>query len=221
MVRMMGIESNVGGRLKRIFAASILLLCPGFVPAQDTAAIDLRIDDRRLWLQSTGADLRIVLEKLAKEASFKLWISNGLEPLSIDVEFENLPLRVALQRLLHDVSHAVVYADDGVTIKSIFVLSRGEAPPAVIEVRPAIEQDFSSTLQKALQSEDIPDNIKAALLSQNAQISGRSEDQLRTQGLQYLARIIDQIEANGSTDTETVRKLREALERRQSQQIDE
>lgn len=181
-------------------------------------SIDITLSGELVSANLDQVDLRQVLQQLTEQGDIKLWISDILQSQTVSARFENQPLDIALRRLLRDLSHALVYDDNRTTVTAIYVLPPGEAPPAAVELRPKGSFDSAQVLQDVLQSGDIPDSIKAALLSQSNANNEENRNDLARQRAEILSRIVDKIEQIGSPSPETMRQLRTMIEQQRALQ---
>ena len=66
----------------------------------------------------------------------------------------------------------------------------------------------SQVLRNALQSNSIPDSVKAALLDQNRANSTDLQQNVTAQRTQAIHKLLEQLEAVGAADPETIHQLR-------------
>ena len=203
-----------------MIGACLLLFC-GLPIAGKSAgldgSIDLEIADQRATLIAENADLNEILEQLAEKADFQLWISDRLAPRTLSLQIENQPLPVFLDRLLGQLSYALVLDSERKTVTGLFVLPAGNAPAEKIELQPGNYPDRSTVLRDALASPEIPDSIKLSMMAQfNAE--GTEAKKIDMTRVEAISRLVEQIERNATADPDTIRRLRRDLERIREQQ---
>ncbi len=197
-----------------------LALCAGVSLAADSTAgrIELEAVDQRISLDASEVDLHLLLQRIADETGVRLWLSERLPSQNVTIRVDDLPLPALLERLLRQQSYALVVDDEKKRVTGLFVLPPGEAPPARAELSPGPYRDQASVLVDALASPQIPDNIKLAMMVQyNGNQAARDEIANMTR-IDLMTRLVEQIERNQSASPETVRRLREKLERMKQDQ---
>lgn len=196
---------------------TIVTLAPAGA-AQGELQIETR--DGKVWLEADGADLRSVLQQLASAANFKLWVSASLPLQTVDIRSDGKSLEKTLQLVLDEISYAMVY-DDNAAVSELYVLPAGESRSSTAALSATDDDGRQKVLLDALQSDQLPDIIKAAMLDQygaEQEISQQSAAQMQSQAIQTL---IDTIETIGAPDSATMLELRRGLERVQESQAEQ
>ena len=125
-----------------------------WLPAASALAQDdfnIRLENGSVWLDADNANLQQVLQQLANESGFKLWISGNWETSQISVHIENKSMAQTLRLLLGDIAHALVRNDDSI-VTGLYVLPTGEAQ-ASSELPSSGSNDFrNEAIRNALQS---------------------------------------------------------------------
>jgi len=155
-----------------------------------------------------GEDVRDRLRQLSLQHDFHLWMAPGLEPRSIAVEIESLPLAKALERLLRDYSYALVEGDAG-EIRAVYVLPPGEDPPASLQIG---YRDSEQMLARVLETDGLPEEIKSALLYQAITNNAPSRQSIRAQRAAAIEQLIELVDRDPGAQTDGMRLLREKLE---------
>lgn len=195
-----------------VFACTILVSVSARA-VQPPEDLDVKVENQVVTLEAGNVDVRRVLERLADAADIRIWISDRVETEAIDISVENLPLELALKRLLQDLSYAIVYDEDNDSITSLYVLPPGAEGPARIEHRNLARDDPRRALNEALLSNEIPDDVKAAMLSQNYLQTKDRLQFIESQRLDILTRLIENIERNATANPESIQMLLDALKR--------
>lgn len=178
--------------------------------AQDQLQIET--NNGRLRIDTEAADLQEILQQLAAEGDFKLWISGGFPHQSVKVHIEDATLEDSLRQLLVGNNYALVF-DDNAEVSALYLLSPGEHRPVNVELAGATVNFREQVLQNALASQHLPDNVKAAMMSQfstDRSALQQSAIQLRPQ---VIEKLIENLEQFGSASPETINRLRQSLER--------
>jgi hypothetical protein len=151
--------------LSRLFAALstlLFLVCAlqvGVVRAQQELSIEF--DDRMVSVNSEQVDQRRLLQELSQRVGFKLWMAESIEPRPVSLHIDRLPVEETLRRILADSSYALVFDDNG-SLSALYVLPPGAEQPSSLMVGPEGGNLQQQAARDALQSELLPDNIKAA-----------------------------------------------------------
>ena len=204
------------------------LLFAGKITATDSPpSLDIQVSDQQVTLKAENVELRQILEELTDKADITLWISDKLQARNITASFEKEPLRAVLNRLLQDTSYVLVQGEDSNSVAALYVLPSGDEQTVMVDLKPDIVidttqamqnfvpnilVDIEQVMQDALQSDTVPEEIKAALLNQRNANQEALAQQLEVQRLEVMTRLIDTFEANGLVDAETLQGLRETLE---------
>ncbi|NIN01195.1 MAG: hypothetical protein GTO24_24815, partial [candidate division Zixibacteria bacterium] len=108
-----------------LFIAIMFLLSPSLAPGQDQD-LELLIEYNRglLTLSVENVNLKHVLTAMAEEAGVTVWYPKNLEK-PITIEFNDLPLRQGLRRILRGMNYALIYSPSTTDKK------RGEVPAGV------------------------------------------------------------------------------------------
>ena len=113
----------------RKFVSGSLVICLLWLPAASALAQDnfnMRIENGSVWLDADNANLQPILQQLAEESGFKLWISDKLEARQVSAHIKSKSVTQTLRLLLGDIAHALVRDDDSI-ITGLYVLPSGEA----------------------------------------------------------------------------------------------
>ena len=186
-----------------------LALHASVVVAQGDFEIEIKGD--LIWLSADRADLRQLLHQFAIESDFKLWISANLPQQSVSLNSEGKSAEATLRRLLSDNSYALVYGDDA-TISALYVLPTGESHTTNLPLSPSNGENRRQVLLNALQSGQVPSDIKAAMLDQFGANPKILQQSVISQRIEAVERLIEQLELVGSPSLETMQQLRLKLE---------
>ena len=186
-----------------------LALHASVVIAQDEFEIEVKGD--LIWLSADRADLRQLLQQLAIERDFKLWISGNLPQQSVSLNSEGKSTEATLRRLLSDNSYALVYGDDA-AISALYVLPAGESHATNLPLSPSNGENRQQVLLNALQSGQVPDDIKAAMLDQFGANPEILQQSVISQRAVAVERLMEQLEQMGTPSPETMQQLRSKLE---------
>jgi len=182
------------------------------VPVSASGGIEfLRISEQMVSLQIDQTDIRQVLEEFANQGEIKLWISDNFPGQQVSARFKNQTIETALRRLLRDINYALVFEGNGVTITGIYILPPSNTPSVAVDINP-VQYDADQSLRQALESTEIPDNIKSGLLYQAKTNNEARTSRIELQGIGALSRLIKKIELNGTANPETIHSLRASLE---------
>ena len=131
--------------------------------AQDDFSI--RLENSFVWLDADNANLQQVLQQLAHESGFKLWISDKFEARQVSVHIENKSMTQTLRLLLGDIAHALVRDDDSI-VTGLYVLPTGEAQ-AKNELPSANSNEARlEAILNALQSSPLTSSTQQRLVNQ-------------------------------------------------------
>lgn len=211
MASLFGLRSLADLRL-----ASILIVILGATFVSEGIAEEhstLEIHDGRVTLKAESVDLQRLLQQLAAQGGFKLWLSADLPAQALDVDIDDLSMQETLRDLLVDNSFALVNDAAG-SVSALYVLPVGEdAEPMnrVLGSEPAELRE--QMLRNALASNSLPDNIKAAML---AQFHNNGESVLQSTAAQRPAaieKLIETLQQLGNPNSATMRQLEQSLAR--------
>ena len=136
--------------------------------AQDE--FNMRLENGFVWLDANNANLQQVLQQLANEGGFKLWISGKFETRQVSVHIENKSMTQTLRLLLGDIAHALVRDDDSI-VTGLYVLPTGKAQ-AKSELPSSDSNDSRiEAIRNALQSSPLSSSIQESLVNQIGAIS--------------------------------------------------
>ncbi len=140
--------------LFRKFALGSLVVSLLWLPAASTLAeddFDMRLENGSVWLDADNASLQPILQQLAHESGFKLWISGKLQARQVSVHIENKSVTQTLRLLLGDIAHALVRDDDSI-VTGLYVLPAGEAQASSELPSPGSNEYRIEVIRNALQS---------------------------------------------------------------------
>ncbi|MCP4768813.1 MAG: hypothetical protein GY875_21445 [Gammaproteobacteria bacterium] len=151
---------------KFVFGSLVIGLL--WLPAASALAQDnfnMRLENGSVWLDADNANLQLVLQQLADESGFKLWISGKLEARQVSAHIENKSVTQTLRLLLGDIAHALVRDDDSI-VTGLYVLPSGEAQ-ASSELPSSGSKDYRiEAIQNALQSSPLSGIVQETLANQ-------------------------------------------------------
>jgi hypothetical protein len=180
--------------------------------AQDKITIEWQ--DGLLQLRTDAVDLGQVLQALADQGGFKLWLSDNLPTQQVSVQLEMQSLEQILRRLLVDNSYALVY-DDKAGVSALYVLPPGKQQLSRLSLTPEIDNEQQQVqqqiVQDALGSSLLPDNIKAAILDQFGTQNTELQQSVMAQRPRAIQELIDALEQMGSPSEATMQQLYERL----------
>lgn len=177
--------------------------------AQEEFEIEIRGD--LIWISADGADLQQLLQQFAIANDFKLWISGNLPQQSVSLHSEGKSIKETLRRLLSDNSYALVY-DDNAAISALYVLPAGESGPTDLTIAPSEDEIRQQVLLDALESGQVPDEIKASMMDQFGADPEILQQAVMPQRTLAIERLIEKLEQIGSPSQETMQQLRRKLE---------
>lgn len=205
-------------KLVPAYIIGILLFAPA-TPGFGNEGFDITLADGMVSVDAKDADVSLLLRELSARIGFKLWIPDNLQSEPISVRIDNQPIEKILRRMLADGSYALVYGDAG-QVTALYVLPRGDAQ-SVFTQSPLIDDNaLQQTLRNALESNSLPDNIKDALLNQANTDTEALKKSVTENPEEAIGSIIRALEEMGSTNSETMRQLRDKLDQQNSLQIE-
>jgi hypothetical protein len=172
-----------------------------------------------LGLTAKGIDLRELLPQLAKRSGFKLWFSAALPAQPVNVDIEIMPLNDALRKLLADNSFAMVYGADG-AVAALYLLPKGTSQPIKAEIEDEATDLHEQMLKEALASPTLPDDIKAAMLSQFYNNNATQQQAAAEARPAAIEKLIEKLQQVGAASPETIQSLQQTLARERNQQIE-
>lgn len=179
--------------------------------AQDQLQIETNND--RLWINSEATDLQELLQQLAEHSGFKLWVSGDFPRQSVSVHIEGETVEDTLRQLLADNSYALVF-DNDTEVSALYLLPAGEHQSENLELDAQAVDGRVQVLKNALVSRHLSEDIKAAILQ-----SGTDRTVLQQPASQQrplaMEQLIESLEQLGSANSETMKRLRQTLEREQ------
>jgi hypothetical protein len=152
----------------RNFVLGSLVISLLWLPAASALAqddFDMRLENGSVWLDADNANLQQVLQQLADESGFKLWISGKLEAHQVSVHIENKSVTQTLRLLLGDIAHALV-RDDKSIVTGLYVLPGGEAQASSELPSSASNEYLIEAIQNALQSSPLSGITQETLANQ-------------------------------------------------------
>ena len=192
-----------------------LLANPGF--SADNIVIESRPGE--LGVTAKGVDLRELLPQIAEHGAFKLWVSAALPEQPVSVDIEMMPLDDALRKLLANNSFAMVYGTDG-AVTALYLLPKGTSEPINAEIEDETTDLNERMLQEALASPTLPDDIKAAMLSQFYNNNAQQQQAVADVRPAAIEKLIEKLQQVGAASPETMQSLQQTLARERSQQVE-
>ena len=192
-----------------------LLANPGF--SVDNIVIESRPGE--LGVTAKGVDLRELLPQIAERGGFRLWVSSALPEQPVSVDIEMMPLDDALRKLLADNSFAMVYGTDG-AVTALYLLPKGTSEPIKAEIEDETTDLNERMLQEALASPTLPDDIKAAMLSQFYNNNAQQQQAVADVRPAAIEKLIEKLQQVGAASPETMQSLQQTLARERSQQVE-
>jgi len=142
---------------------SLLWLPAASVLAQDD--FNMRLENGSVWLDADNANLQQVLQQLAHESGFKLWISGKMEARQVSAHIENKSVTQTLRLLLGDIAHALVVDDDSI-VTGLYVLPIGEAQASSELPSSGSNENRVEAIRNVLQSSQVSVTIQKTLANQ-------------------------------------------------------
>jgi nucleotide-binding universal stress UspA family protein len=191
---------------------SLALLLAGALSLQLTSAAaqdDARIifADQLVSIHSDQAGLRPLLEELASQGGFKLWIADSVLSSAVSISVDKQPIEEALGRLLADNSFALVY-DDAENLSALYVLPPGDSRPGGRVIMPDSVNQQQQAMQDALALDALPDNIKAAILFQMGDHGAEQQTVVASQRARAVETLVERLVQMGNPSPETIRQLK-------------
>ena len=177
----------------------------------------IRLENGSVWLDADNANLQQVLQHLAHEGGFKLWISGKLETRQVSIRIEDKSMIQALDLLLEDIAHALV-RDDNSMVTGLYVLPTGEAQAS--HELPSSDNTLSriEAIRSALQSSPLSGVTQETLTNQlgniNVPVTEHEGHALTQEQSEALQAITEKLQQLVSSDNE------EFAERLQQLQVD-
>jgi hypothetical protein len=202
----------------RNFVFGSLVVSLLWLPAAGALAQDefnIRLENGSVWLDADNADLRQVLQQLADESGFKLWIADKLEARQVSVHIENKSVTQTLRLLLGDIAHALV-RDDDANVTGLYVLPGGEAQASNELPSPGSNDTRIEAIRDALQSSPLSGLTQETLANQlgtinppATQYEGQPPALEQSEALQALTEKLKQI---GAANPDELPELLKQLE---------
>ncbi|MCP4765321.1 MAG: hypothetical protein GY875_03545 [Gammaproteobacteria bacterium] len=196
----------------------VLLACAAGMQASVSYAqdqIQIETSNDRLWINTEAADLQELLQQLAVQSGFKLWVSGDFPRQSVSVHIEGETVEDTLRQLLADNSYALVFDDDA-EVSALYLLPVGEHQSVNLELDAQSVDLSEQVLHDALASGQLSEDIKAAMLSQFGTDRTALQESAVQQWPQVMEKLIESLEQFGSASPETMNRLRQTLEREKS-----
>lgn len=146
--------------------------CENIPPGEEI--FDIKFDNGRLSATLKNSPLEKVLKEIMLQSGARIWLNDSVD-MSVTVEFQNLPVREGVRRILKDKNYAFVYAPNEIRegklsiinaskSKEVFTKPR-EEPPKKVAQKPGhpVEKkgkakkekpSFESLTKDALENED-------------------------------------------------------------------
>ena len=107
-----------------------ILFLLGYIPASaEPRSIELDFSNQTLSATIRSAPLRTVIDEIKEEkgAWFKLWLKGEDSVLDekVSVRFQNLPVKVGLERIFSPLNHCLVFDQDG-ELSGVVLLGKPE-----------------------------------------------------------------------------------------------
>jgi len=195
--------------------AMVGLATPGFAVER----LDIETRGSQVRLSADAVDMRELLQQLAKQGNFKLWLSAALPAQPVSADIAMMPMEEALRELLVDNSFALVYGANG-AVSALYVLPRGKSQS--INATPDAESPDirEQMLHDALASPAVPDRIKASMLNQFHNDNDSFRQTLTAERPAAIEKLIEHLQQVGSASPETMQRLQQVLARERGLQIE-
>lgn len=131
------------GHLRAITPLSIGWIAVSLSVSGPAADFHLEVDEDRISISSSGADIGDILRSLAEEADFRLLMPADLSRQSTSLQMQNAPLKRVLNRLLRDDSFVIITGDDE-RVVAVHVLPRGNEQTVFQEIDDHSNSDTES-----------------------------------------------------------------------------
>lgn len=160
-----------------------------------------------------------VLVLLANQSNIKVKISGDEGSRKISGRFSSLPMEKALHRLLRETNYALVYSsnknNDGNnnTVTGIVIMNPGqEAPPEIKNASPQIKKPDTHALIESLDPDTLPIGVKQSLIDAIRKKNPEFKQAIKAQKTEAFAKLLEQLEILGATETETIKQLRKTID---------
>lgn len=190
-----------------VFLAIATGLQLAVVAAQDDI---YRVSGNLVSIHADQASLHPLLEQLASQAGFKLWIADGVPSQMVSISVNKQPVDQALRRLLADSSFALVY-DDAEKVSALYVLPPGGAQPEGRVIKPVVANRQQQLVQDALASQALPDEIKAAIFYQMGADGEELRATIESQRGRAVESLVERLVEMGDPSAETIRQLNQKI----------
>jgi len=206
----------MGNRLRPLCWPVLLVVAvvvTGLVtPAFAAQRLDIETRGGQARLSVDAVDLRELLQQLAAQGNFKLWLSAAVPAQPVSADIALAPLDQVLRQVLADNSFALVYGADG-QVSALYVLPRGEHQPVrqIIDDEPADLRE--QILQDALSSNLLSDQMKAAMLKEYHDDAESMQRVLTAQRPAAILQLIESLRRMGAPSSATLQQLEQTLAR--------
>lgn len=149
-----------------------LALCENTSPGEEV--FDIKFDNGQLTARLKNSPLEKVLKEIMSQSGARIWLNDSVD-MSVTVEFQNLPVREGVRRILKEKNYAFVYAPNEIREGKLSIISASkskeiftkvkEEPPKKVPQKPIqpVEKkgkakkekpSFESLAKDALENED-------------------------------------------------------------------
>lgn len=171
-----------------------------------------------------------VLNQVGTQGNIKVKISGDEGNRKISEHFSSLPMEKALHRLLRGTNYALIYRNDEnngnkSSVTSIVVMNPGEEAPAIEEPQgneiPSIHDDKPDVhaIIQSLDLDSLPIGVKAALIDAVREKSPEIKQAIEAQRSDALTKLLEHLKKSGVTETDTIRQLREHINKQKIPKI--
>jgi hypothetical protein len=184
-------------------------------PGNTCAETAIRVTGSRVSVMLRSASLADVLVSLADRQGFDLRVDPGAGDRRIDDAFEDLPLRLALTRLLHGSDYVMLFdpGADTNTVRSIRVISSNassaHAPTSAQSQQ--IDEIDPRLLLRSIEPSALPSGMREDLAAQIEPLDPGLTDEIQARRDELLDRLLRRLEARMGPRSETLQVLRSQL----------
>jgi hypothetical protein len=165
------------------------------------------------------APMRDVLTIFSKKSGIKINIADIVKSQKISMQFQSLSIKTAVRRLLKGKNYSLIYGKTGdkLILTEVAVLPLRASQIGTVKLESKIKNMVGSqVLTNFLNTQSVPDNVKAVLLHQDRTDTLELQRTSMIQREQTISKLIKQIEKVGAASPDTINKLRIKLESQKS-----
>jgi len=120
-------------------------ICADAPPAEEV--FDIKFDDGKLSAKLKNSPLEKVLKEIMSQSGARIWLNDSID-MAVTIEFQNIPVREGVRRILKDKNYAFLYAPHEIKEGGVSIISAGKSKEIFTKAR---EAPPKKPLQKPVQ----------------------------------------------------------------------